>query len=225
MKKESDLFKKRSERAVLIASELHSIFKNDKGTALHYSTPWELLVAVVLSAQDRDVKINSITPKLFKKFSHVKAFSKASKDEVDALISSVNYHNTKAHNIINAAKKIMTDFDGRVPDDIERLITLPGVGRKSANVITSNAFNKVQGIAVDTHVRRFALKFDLTDETEPLKIERDLMLLLPQSEWFSFHNNLIYYGRTLCPAQRHDCSKHPLTLIYPEAEVRWPKAK
>jgi endonuclease III len=212
-------------RARAMARELKKLFSHKAGTALNYSNPWELLVAVVLSAQSRDVRVNEITDTLFKKYKKIKEYANASLEEFDNDIARINYHHTKAKNITNAAKIVMSEFGGNVPETMEELMSLPGVGRKSANVILSNAFKDSQGIAVDTHVRRFAIRFDLTDHTDPSKIEQDLMKLLPKSEWFDFHNNLIFYGREICTARPHDCSSHPLTKLYPEAARRWPKAR
>jgi len=215
--------KTRQKRAKQIAIKLKELFPDKSGTELFYSNPWELLVAVILSAQSRDVKVNQITPELFKKYPKIRDIAQASVEEIDEAIKSINFHNTKAKRIHTAANIITEKFKERVPDSMDELLTLPGVARKTANVVLSNAFGKNEGIAVDTHVKRFSIRFDLTDHTDPVKIENDLMQLLPQEEWFSFHNNLIYYGREICPARPHDCKEHPLTLIYPPAVDIWPK--
>jgi endonuclease-3 len=215
----------RSARASLMANELKKLFPKRVGTALHYSTPWELIVAVVLSAQSRDVKVNEVTPHLFATYPDVTACARANLDDFDTVIKSINYHTTKSKNLIKSAQIISEKYNGLVPSTMEELMTLPGVGRKSANVVLSNAFNDSQGIAVDTHVRRFSLKFELTSHSDPLKIEQDLMKLLPKSEWFDFHNNLIFYGREICPARPHECVNHPLTRLYPQAAYNWPKSK
>lgn len=222
---ESTLLKERKARAQKIARVLKTLFKGREGTALNYTTPWELLVAVVLSAQSRDVLVNLITKDFFRLYPTIQSCAEAEYEKFDQALSKINYHKTKAKNIIASAQMIQDKFNGQVPATIEELMRLPGVGRKSANVITSNAFSVNYGIAVDTHVRRFALKFDLTTHTDPVKIEQDLMKLLPKSEWFAFHNNLIFYGREICPARPHECAEHPLTKIYPSAASVWPKAK
>lgn len=215
----------RAQRAREMDHELQKIFANKEGTALTYSNPWELLVAVILSAQCTDKRVNMVTPALFAKYPTLDDYVNASQDEFQEDIRSTGFYKNKAKNILASARKIKEDFGGAVPQGMEELLTLPGVARKTANVVLGNAFNIYEGIAVDTHVRRFAIRFDLSDSKNPEKIEQDLMTLLPQERWFDFGNNLIYYGREICPAREHDCSDHPLTKIYPEATNNWPKAK
>jgi endonuclease-3 len=119
---------------------------------------------------------------------------------------------------------VLEEYGGVVPNTMEELLRIPGVARKTANVILSNAFGIHEGIAVDTHVRRFAIRFDLSDFTDPIRIERDLMSIMPQSEWWGFNHRLVYYGRDFCVARKHDCVHHPLTPVYPEAIKIWPKS-
>lgn len=191
--------------------------------ALNYSNPWELTVAVILSAQCTDKTVNTVTPALFKKYPTLKHYLKAKPQEFAKDIYKTGFFNNKTKNILAAAKKVHEDFGGKVPQTMEEILTLPGVARKTANVVLGNAYGVVEGIAVDTHVKRFARKFDLTDNVDPVKIERDLMELLPQKEWFPFTYRVITYSREICPARKHECEKHPLSKVYPKAAKNWPK--
>lgn len=194
-------------------------------TVLRYRTPWELLVAVVLSAQCTDRRVNEVTKTLFKNYKSVRAFARVSQKELERAIYSTGFYKMKAKHLREAAKIICNRFNGKVPRTMDELLTLPGVARKTANIILGVAFGTIEGVAVDTHVRRFALKFDLTDHTDPKRIERDLMELVPRKEWLDFNHRLVEYGRRCCPARRHDCKNHPLTKVYPRATRIWPKAK
>ncbi|MEX0935158.1 MAG: endonuclease III [Candidatus Paceibacterota bacterium] len=215
----------RAKRAKKMAKKLKELFPDRQGTALDHSTNWELVVAVVLSAQCTDKRVNKVTKKLFKKYTKLDNYIRADLKEFQEDIRSTGFYKTKGKNILAAAKRVKEEFGGKVPDTMKDLMTLPGVGRKTANVVLGNAFGKSKGIAVDTHVRRFAIRFDLSDYTYPKKIEKDLIELLPQKEWFDFGNNLIYYGREICPARPHECEDHPLTKIYPPAAEKWPKSR
>lgn len=215
----------RKERAQEMHQVLKKIFPKHKGTALSYSNSWELLVSVILSAQCTDKRVNMVTKDLFVKYPTLKDYTSASQEEFQEDIRSTGFYKNKAKNILASAHRVAQIYSGEVPDTMEELLTLPGVARKTANVVLGNAFGKVEGIAVDTHVRRFALRFDLSDSKNPEIIERDLMKLLPQKHWFDFGNNLIYYGREICPARAHECEDHPLTKVYPEAAERWPKSR
>ena len=195
------------------------------GTALNWSNPWELVVAVSLSAQCTDVQVNKVTEKLFKKYKKLDDYLKAKPREFEQDIKSTGFYKNKAKNVLAAAKILKEDFGGIVPQTVKELMTLPGVGKKTANVVLGNAFNIISGVPVDTHVRRFAIRFDLSDYKDPKRIEEDLQELLPKKDWFSFASRLITYGRTVCPARKHDCAEHPLTKIYPEANNRWPRSK
>jgi endonuclease-3 len=193
--------------------------------ALNYGNNWELLVAVVLSAQSTDKKINEVTTKLFSKYKTLDDYVNADIGTFEQDIKASGFYHNKARNILASAKIIKERFAGRVPRTMEELLTLPGVARKTANIVLGNAYGIVEGIAVDTHVRRFALKFDLTENTDPNRIEQDLMKLLPKKEWFDFTYRIQAYGREICPANKHDCSGHPLTKIYAPASDRWPSAR
>lgn len=214
-------FASRKKRALKIVQTLKKLFPDAK-IALKYENPWELLVAVVLSAQCTDKKVNEVTEKLFKKYRTLEDYVRANPKEFERMIRPTGFYRNKAKNILAAAKIVKEKFKGKVPCTMEELLTLPGVARKTANIILGNACNVVVGIAVDTHVRRLSLKLGLTDHDDPVKIERDLMQLLPQKEWFKFTYRMIEYGRKICPARKHECKDHPLTKIYPPAANLWP---
>ena len=198
--------------ALTINKELAKLFPNAK-CALNYSNPWELLVAVILSAQCTDKKVNEVTVKLFKKYRKLTDYVNAKPQKFEKDIFSTGFYRTKTKNILTAAKMIQDQFNGRVPQIMEEMLTIPGVARKTANVVLGNVYGVVVGVAVDTHVIRLTRLLGLTKESDPKKIEKDLMKLLPQSEWFNFTNRLIAYGRTYCPAKKHDHLECPLTKI------------
>jgi endonuclease III len=214
----------RKKRALRIASALKDIFP-DALCTLHYNTDWELLVAVVLSAQCSDKKVNEVTARLFKKYRGLNDYLKVGPAQFASDIKPTGFYHTKTKNILATARIIKEKFGGSVPCEMSELVSLPGIGRKSANVIQSILCGKIQGIAVDTHVRRFAYKFDLSDSRNPVVIERDLMNLLPKPMWRDITMRMIQYGRNICPARKHNCDEHPLTVIYPKATHRWPKAR
>ena len=212
----------RKKRAAKIVKTLKKLFPDAK-IVLKYSNTWELLVAVRLSAQCTDKKVNEVTDKLFKKYRTLEDYVKADLQEFERDIKPTGFYRAKAKSILEAAKIIKEKFGAKVPDTMEELLTLPGIARKSANVILGNAFGKVEGIAVDTHVIRLSQKLGLTDHKDPVKIEQDLMKLLPKKDWFFFTYGIIEYGRHICPSRKHkDCLNHPLTRIYPQAATLWP---
>lgn len=213
--------KERKKRTARIVKELKKLFPKAK-IVLNYSNNWELLVSVVLSAQCTDVMVNKVTEKLFKKYRTLDDYVKADLKEFEKDIKSTGFYRNKTKNIIAAANFVKERFEGKVPNTMEELLTLPGVARKTANVVLGNAYGIVEGIAVDTHVRRLTQKLGLTDYSDPEKIEQDLMELLPKKEWFHFTYRLIEYGRHICSARRHECKEHPLTKIYPPAANIWP---
>ena len=181
--------------------------------ALDFSNPLELLVATILSAQCTDERVNKVTPVLFKKYKTAADFANADSEEFMNEIHSTGFYRNKAKNIINAAKKISEDFNGIVPDTMENLISLPGVARKTANIILGTAYGKNDGIAVDTHVKRLSGRIGLTKETDPVKIERDLMKIIPQSDWTDFSHRLITHGRKICNARKPDCNNCGMNSI------------
>ena len=208
--------KKLIERKIRVAKinrELKRLFPDVK-IALRYKTNWQLFVAVILSAQCTDKKVNEVTKKLFKKYKKFDDYVNADIKEFEKDIKQTGFYHNKAKNILSSAKIIKEKFGGKVPNKMSDILKLPGVGRKTANAVLGSAYGVVEGIAVDTHVKRLAIKFDLTDNTDPDKIEKDLMQILPKKEWLHFTHRLIEYGRNICPARKHDCSDHPLTRIY-----------
>ena len=214
------LVKERQLRAGALLSELKRLFpkKEHAVTELtHWKTPWELLVAVILSAQCTDKRVNIVIKDLFIKYKTIEDYANAKQEEFEQDIYSTGFYKNKAKNIIAAAQKIIADFDGAVPETLAELITVPGAARKTANVVLGNAFGKMEGIAVDTHVKRFAIRFNLTDNKTPEKIEQDLMQLFDQKDWFLVSNLMIQYGRQIAPARKYDVSIDPLIKLYPPA--------
>jgi len=193
-------------------------------TELAYSTPFQLVVAVMLSAQCTDKLVNRVTASLFKKYKTPKDFARATPAILTKEIAQVSFFRTKAWHIIAAAKIVVDDFGGQLPRTAGELQKLPGVGYKTAHVILGELFEIWEGIPTDTHVKRFARKFDLTDHTDLKKISHDLELLVPKKDWKYVNNGFVLYGRYLCKANKHDCSEHPLTKLWPPAGNRWPRA-
>ncbi|MEK7576339.1 MAG: endonuclease III [Patescibacteria group bacterium] len=187
--------------------------------ALHYKNNFQLLVAVVLSAQCTDKKVNEITIPLFKKYKTVRDFARADLKTFEQEIRQTGFYHNKARNIIAAANKIAKDFKGTLPKTLREMITIPGVGRKSANVILGNAYGVVEGIAVDTHVGRLAQRFGLVDTDNPEKIEQELMKLYKRKEWFALTYRIIDHGRAVCTAQRRTCGVCPLKDICPSSLI------
>jgi endonuclease-3 len=194
-------------------------------TELFYRTPFQCVVAVILSAQCTDKAVNKLTATLFKKYKTPKDFANANPVMFAKEISSIPFFNNKAKAIIGAAKMVQEKFKGKVPKTESELIELPGVGYKTAHVVLGELYDLWEGIATDTHVKRFAKRFDLTDNSDLTKISKDLEELIPKKDWKYVNNGLILYGRYTCPARPHDCSLHPLTKLWPPAALRWPKAK
>lgn len=193
-------------RSTIVLQELKKLFPESK-TILEFSNHFELLVAVMLSAQTTDKQVNIVTRKLFRKYPKLKDYVEATDEEFTKDISSVNYYRTKAKHILATARKLHGEFKGKLPRTFEEMIMFPGVGRKTAIVVLGNAYNSVEGIAVDTHVQRLSKVFKLTKQTTPEKIEKDLKELFPKTEWFHLTNRMIEYGRKYCPARcKHvDC--------------------
>jgi endonuclease-3 len=185
---------------------------------LDYETPVQLLVATVLSAQCTDARVNKVTPELFRRFPDAIALAKADLAVLEELVRSTGFYRNKAKNIQGACQKIINDFGGEVPKTMEELLTLPGVARKTANVVLAHAFGINAGVTVDTHVKRLSQRLGLTTHNDPLKIERDLMALLPQPEWENFSIHLIYHGRAVCQARKPDCDRCILFAQCPRAE-------
>ncbi|PIT88969.1 MAG: endonuclease III [Candidatus Levybacteria bacterium CG10_big_fil_rev_8_21_14_0_10_36_7] len=198
-------------KASYIVRDLKKLFPRAK-IALTYKNNWQLLVAVILSAQCTDKKVNQVTPELFKKYKKLADYVQASKNAqtihaFEHAIYQTGFYRAKTKNILGAAKVIQKEFGGKIPKTMKEILTIPGVARKTGNVVLGNAYGVVEGIAVDTHVRRLSRLFGLTRHMNPVKIERDLMYLIPKKEWFSFTYRLIDYGRKYCTARcKHiDC--------------------
>lgn len=202
----------RKKRAKIVSKELKRLFPEAK-IALNYSTPWELLVAVILSAQCTDKMVNVVTEKLFKKYPKFEDYLKADLAEFEQDIRSTGFYHNKAKNILKTASLIQERHQGRVPETMEALLELPGVARKTANIVLESAFGVVVGIPVDTHVKRLSRFLELTDENDPVKIERDLMELFPRKQWDKISYELIEYGRKYCSAKKHDHANCPLTKL------------
>ncbi|MEK7122470.1 MAG: endonuclease III [Patescibacteria group bacterium] len=180
---------------------------------LKYSNPWELLVAVILSAQCTDKKVNEVTEKLFRKYHTLDDYVCTLQAQFEKDIYQTGFYRAKAHHILASAKIVKEKFGGKVPSTMEEMLRLPGVARKTANVVLGNAYGVVEGIAVDTHVRRLSKLFGLTDHDDPNKIEQDLMEIVPQKDWFQFTYLLIEYGRKYCSARKHDHTRCPLSSV------------
>lgn len=209
---------KKKERKALVRkmmSVLRPLFP-DARIALEYGGTWELVVATILSAQCTDKKVNEVTRSLFKKYRTLDDYADADTEVFAADIRQTGFYRNKAKNIIAAARMVRDEYAGRVPGTMAELIRLPGVARKTANVVLGNAFGIHEGIAVDTHVMRLAHKFDLSDHTDPVKIERDLMEIVPKEEWFAITYALIEYGRKYSPARKKDCRGEPLEKLCPK---------
>lgn len=212
----------RKERALRIVRYLKKAYPTPK-SELRYRSPFQFVVAVILSAQCTDKAVNRLTDTLFKKYLTSADFARAKPAVFEREISSIPFFRNKARNIIAAAKKVESDFNGRVPRNADHLQELPGVGYKTAHVILGELFGVWEGIATDTHVRRFAYRFDLSEKKDPSKISKDLEALVPKKDWKYVNNGLVLYGRYVCPARVHACGMHPLTRLWPDALGRWLK--
>lgn len=199
----------RAERLNQILSILDQRYP-DVTCALHHSNAWELLVATILSAQCTDARVNMVTPGLFRKYPTMRDFAAVSQEELAQDIHSTGFFNNKAKMIIGAANKLMTEFNGEIPQDIDLLLTVPGAARKTANVVLGTAFGIASGVVVDTHVMRIAQRLDLTRNTEPVKIEQDLTAQLPQERWIQFSHQVIHFGREICIARKPKCELCPM---------------
>jgi endonuclease III len=214
----------RKARAKRIVSYLKNAYPVPE-TELVFTTPIQLVVAVMLSAQSTDKRVNLVTKTLFKEYKTVRDFAEADPARFTEQISSITFFRNKARHIIATAKMIQSEFEGKVPKTEEELVRLPGIAYKTAHVILGELHDIWEGIPTDTHVRRFALKFDLTGRTELTKISKELEQLIPKKDWKYVNNGLVLYGRYVCKATPHPCEDHPLTKLWPPAAHRWPKAK
>lgn len=189
--------------------------------ALNHSSAWELLVATILSAQCTDARVNMVTPVLFKKYPTIEDFATLTPDELEPDIKSTGFFRNKSKSIVGAAKKIVNEFGGQVPDTMEQLITIPGAARKTANVVLGSWFNKAEGVVVDTHVHRISRRLELTKEDEPVKIEQDLIKVIPRDRWILFSHQIIHHGRALCVARTPKCAECPLETLCHAADKTW----
>ncbi len=175
--------------------------------ALKHRNAWELLVATILSAQCTDVRVNMVTPELFRKYPTPRDLAAVKPEVIEPDIRSTGFFRNKSKSIVGAAKKVVSDFGGRVPKDMDQLLTLPGVARKTANVVLGTAYGIPSGLVVDTHVQRVAQRLDLTKNEDPVKIEQDLMKIIPREKWIEFSHQVIWHGRTLCLARKPRCNE------------------
>jgi endonuclease-3 len=204
----------RARRIVRRLAELYP----DARCALDYGNPLQLLIATILSAQCTDVRVNQVTPSLFLRFRTTEAFAGAEPKELETAIQSTGFFRNKARSIIACCQQLLAQHDGQVPATMEELVQLPGVGRKTANVLLGNAF-AVPGITVDTHVGRLSRRMGLTRETDADKVERDLMALIPKTEWTMFSHRMIYHGRQVCHARKPNCGGCALARLCPKVGV------
>jgi endonuclease-3 len=189
--------------------------------ALTHSSAWELLVATILSAQSTDVNVNRVTPELFRKYPTVAAFAALTPEQLQPDVRSTGFFRNKSKSVVGAAKKIVADFGGQVPDEMEQLLTLPGVARKTANVVLGTWFKKAEGVVVDTHVHRISRRLELTTNDDPQKIEQDLMRIIPREKWILFSHQIIWHGRRLCIARKPKCVDCSLENICHAADKTW----
>jgi endonuclease-3 len=201
-----------AERQARLARILDTLDRMFPGAtcALRHTNAWELLVATILSAQCTDERVNKVTPGLFAKYPTVEDFANAPQAELARDIHSTGFFNNKAKSIIGAARTILRDYGGEVPRTIEELLRVPGAARKTANVVLGTAFGIASGVVVDTHVQRIARRLDLTKQTDPVKIERDLMKIVPRERWIRFSHQIILFGRSVCTARNPKCGDCPL---------------
>ena len=200
-----------------ILDKLDEAYGTEKKMYLEYNTPWQLLFATILSAQCTDARVNIVTKDLYKKYDSLEKFAAASVEEMEKDIHSIGFYHSKAKNLIACARKLLSDFNGEVPSDLESLLSLPGVGRKTANVIRGNIFD-MPSIVVDTHVKRITKKLGFTESDDPVKIEFELMEILPKDHWILWNTDLITLGRTICIARRESFSYCGDVFLYNKSE-------
>ncbi len=202
----------RKVRLQKIIAELDKLFP-DATCALHHEDAWQLLVATILSAQCTDERVNRVTPELFRKFPTVEDLASVPQEELAQEIRTCGFFNNKARSIIGAAKKVKEAFGGEVPKTLDELLTVPGAARKTANVVLGTAYGIASGVVVDTHVQRIANRLDLTKNSDPVKIEQDLMKIVPRDRWILFSHQVIHFGRQICIARKPRCGSCPLDSL------------
>ncbi len=193
----------------------------DVTCALTQKDPWELLVATILSAQSTDVRVNMVTPELFKKYPTVQDFAKLEAQQLEADIRSTGFFRNKSKSVVGAARRVVNEYGGKVPETMEELLTLPGVARKTANVVLGTWFKIAEGLVVDTHVHRISRRLELTKNDDPKKIEQDLMAVIPREKWILFSHQVIWHGRRLCFARSPKCVDCPLENICHAEDKTW----
>lgn len=208
------------ERIEAILNILEDTYPNVQ-CALHHRNAWELLVATILSAQCTDARVNMVTPSLFEKFPTPTDFAAAALPDIETEIRSTGFFHNKAKSISGAAKKLIADFNGKVPRKMEELLTLPGVARKTANVVLGVAYKEAVGVVVDTHVLRLSMRLGLTRNTAPEKVEQDLMKIIPQDHWIAFSHEMIHHGRQICIARKPRCADCPLEKLCNATDKTW----
>lgn len=208
----------KKQRALEILIRLKRLYP-DAPCTLDYETPVQLMVATILSAQCTDARVNLVTPELFRRFPDAAALAGADVAELENLVRSTGFYRNKAKNIQAACQMIMTEFGGQVPRMMEDLLRLPGVARKTANVVSAHAYGVNLGVTVDTHVKRLTYRLGLTKNTDPVKIERDLMKLIPQPDWENWSIRIIYHGRAVCMARNPQCDRCELADLCPSANL------
>ncbi|HEX8710764.1 MAG TPA: endonuclease III [Terracidiphilus sp.] len=208
------------ERVAAILKTLDEAYP-DAVCALHHQTPWELLVATILSAQCTDARVNMVTPELFRRFPTPAEMAKASLPEIEDLIRTTGFFHNKAKSIQGAARKISEEFGGKVPETLAELITIPGAARKTANVVLGVSFGKAEGVVVDTHVFRIARRLELARGDTPQEVERELMHVLPQNHWIAFSHQIIHHGRQVCVARNPKCRECALETLCRSKDKTW----
>jgi endonuclease III len=208
----------KQQRTLEILSRLTQLYP-DATCSLDYETPVQLLVATILSAQCTDERVNRVTPALFERFPDAGAIAAAPLETLEQLVHSTGFYRNKARNIQAACHKIMTEFDGEVPNTMAQLLTLPGVARKTSNVVLAHAYGINAGVTVDTHVKRLSYRLGITKESDPVKVEQDLMKLLPQADWENWSIRLIYHGRAVCMARKPECDRCELADLCTSAGI------
>jgi endonuclease III len=208
------------ERVAEILTRLDQLYP-DVTCALTHKSAWELLVATILSAQSTDVNVNRVTPELFRKYPTVADFAALTPEQLEPDVRSTGFFRNKSKSVVGAAKRVVSEFGGEVPDDMDKLLTLPGVARKTANVVLGTWFRKAEGVVVDTHVTRISRRLELTKNTDAPKIEQDLMKVIPREKWILFSHQIIWHGRGLCVARRPKCVDCALENICHAGDKTW----
>lgn len=208
------------ERVKDILNRLDERYPNVR-CALHHNSAWELVIATILSAQCTDVMVNKVTPGLFQRYPTPQAMAAATPEELEPILRPTGFYRNKAKSVIGASKAIVENFGGNVPDEMDKLLTMPGVARKTANVVLGSWFGQAVGVVVDTHVHRISRRLELTKADDPKNIEQDLMKIIPQDHWINYSHQIIHHGRALCIARKPKCAECPLENICHAADKTW----